>query len=425
MGTDDSIDVNAIDLETFTSDEWLLEFESRKCFDFFWNEANTDASSPGYGLIRDRAPGNPQISSIASVGFGLTALVIGAERGWVSYEAALERAFGTLRTLWHYAEQVNGFFYHFLKMRDGSRAGSCEVSIIDTAIAVNGAITAGEYFGGRVKQLAERLYRRVNWQWFRDPERNLFYMGYDPEKGFQGYWDFHAEQLMLYFLGAASPDYPVPPDMFYQFVRSPKSYGKGKPFIYTWFGSLFAFQFSHAWFDLRDLVDLQGVDWWENSVNASIAHRQFSIDQSAKFLTFGPNAWGLTASDGPRGYQGRYGAPPSGLRDDEHLVDGTIPPAGALGSIVFTPEASIAALRHYYSFPELIGPYGLKDAYNLAVIPAWFAKDVIGIDKGITLLMIENFRSGTVWKWFMRNEYVQLGMEAAGLSRKNKLAAST
>jgi hypothetical protein len=113
------------------------------------------------------------------------------------------------------------------------------------------------------------------------------------------------------------------------------------------------------------------------------------------------------------------------LRDDEHLVDGTIPPAGALGSIVFTPEASIAALRHYYSFPELIGPYGLKDAYNLAVIPAWFAKDVIGIDKGITLLMIENFRSGTVWKWFMRNEYVQLGMEAAGLSRKNKLAAST
>ena len=116
----------AVDKPQLTDHE-LLDLESRKCFDFFWNEATTDSDSPGYGLIRDRVPGDDKISSIASVGFGLTALVIGVERGWITYDQGHERALGTLHTLLNNVEQVNGFFYHFVDMDTAKRAWNCEV----------------------------------------------------------------------------------------------------------------------------------------------------------------------------------------------------------------------------------------------------------------------------------------------------------
>jgi hypothetical protein len=394
----------------------ILELESKKSFEFFWNEVNKEEDSPGYGLIRDRAPGNPGLSSIASVGFGLTAITIGAERGWISKEEAEERVNGTLDTLLHNAEHINGVYYHFLNMNNAKRATGSEVSIIDTGILVSGALTAGEYFQGEIKEKAEQIYKRVDWEWYRNPDRNLFYMAYSPEKGFAGAWDFYAEQLMLYFLAAASPTHPVNPDMYYEFIRHKASYKDNEPFIHSWFGSIFTHQFSHAWFDLRNKVDQEGVNWWENSVIASKSNRQYVMDNSDKYETFGPNSWGLTASDGPKGYEGKYGASPSGYDNKAHFIDGTIPPAGAAGSIVFTPEESIAALENYYkNFPELWGEYGFKDAYNLDVSPDWYAKDVIGIDKGITLLMIENYRTGFVWETLMKNKYVQKGMNKVGL----------
>lgn len=397
--------------------EKLLDLESKKSFEFFWNEANTKKGSAGYGLIRDRAPSAPSISSIASVGFGLTAYVIGVERNWITYDEAYERTLGTLETLLYSAEQEHGHFYHFLDMRTGGRAWESEVSIIDTAIAINGAIIAGEYFGGEIKDKSMELYERVDWEWYRDPEKNMFYMGYSPETGFSGNWDFYAEQLMLYFLGSASPTHPTNPEMFYDFQRRQSAYGGYPRFIHSWHGSIFTYQFSHAWFDLRKLQDKKGVDWYENSIIASLASRQYSIDESKNFDTLGPNSWGMTASDGPNGYNGHYGAVPNGYNNDAHYMDGTIPPAGAAGSIVFTPQESIAALNHYYkNYPKLWGKYGFMDAYNLDVNPDWYATDVIGINKGITLLMIENFRTGLIWDLFMKNEYVQSGMKKVGLT---------
>jgi hypothetical protein len=392
----------------------LLELESRKSFEFFWKEANTDKQSPGYGLIRDRAPGNPELSSVASVGFGLTALTIGAERGWVTKEEAYERVLGTLNTLLIHAAHENGFFYHFLNMSDASRSGTSEVSIIDTALALNGVIAASEYFQGKVAVKGEEIYRRVNWEWYRDPERNQFHMGYSPENGFSGWWDFYAEQLTVYMLAAASPTYPTDPGMFYSFTRDVKSYGDGEPFIHSWFGSLFTHQFSHAWFDFRNKTDKEGVDWWKNSVNASVANRKYAIDQAAVYPSLGVNEWGFTASDGPNGYEGRYGAAPSGVNNDQHFVDGTVSPAGAAGSIVFTPEESLTALHYYKTLPDLWGTYGFKDAFNLENSPAWYDSDVIGIDKGITLLMIENYRTGFVWKQYMNNKYIKQAVNKIG-----------
>lgn len=403
-------------------DEELLDYESRKSFDFFWEMVNTNPDSPGYGLIRDRAPNDDKMSSVASVGFGLSAIVIGVERGWITEEEGKERVKGTLNTLLHKAEQIEGFFYHFLDMNTAKRYGNVEVSIIDTAIAVSGALSAGEYFGGEIKVMAEQLYDKVNWGWYRDSDTNQFYMGYSPEDagdGFSGHWDFYAEQFMLYFLGVAAPnpEHRVNSDMFYDFVRQYGSYGGYPEFIHSWFGSIFTHQFSYAWFDVRNKADREGVDWWHNSVIATKTARQFSILNSDQYKTFGPNAWGMTAADGPDGYVGRYGSAPSGYDNDQHRIDGTIPTAGALGSIVFAPDDVMDALRHYYSFPELIGPYGLKDSFNLDIREeGWFAEDVIGIDKGITLLMIENYRTGLVWDLMNKNKYVQAGLKRVGLT---------
>ncbi|MGI6705693.1 MAG: hypothetical protein ACOX6S_05355 [Clostridia bacterium] len=148
-------------------------------------EVNLDKNSPGYGLIRDRAPSSPEIASIASVGFGLTAIPIGVERGWITRRQGYERALSTLKTLLYQTEQLNGFFYHFMDIRTGKRAMKSELSVIDTAIAICGAITAGEYFGQGVKELAEILYRRVQWGWYRDPRRNQFYMAILQKKVFR------------------------------------------------------------------------------------------------------------------------------------------------------------------------------------------------------------------------------------------------
>lgn len=404
------------------SNEDLLELESRLSFMFFWEEANINPESPGYGLIRDRAPGGQDICSIASVGYGLTGLVIAAERGWISKSHAKERALGTLHTLLYNAEHINGFFYHFIDMETAKRAHQSEVSVIDTAIAICGAITIGEYFGAEIKEAAHKLYERVNWEWYRNPETNQFYMGYTPERGHWASWDMYAEQFMMYFLAIASPTHPVNKEIFYDFKRQTGSYGGLPPFIYTWVGSLFTFQFSHAWFDLRNKVDLENVDWWENSITATRTHRQYCIDESKNFKTFGARSWGLTACDGPFGYRGNYGAPPSGKNsaNDQHKPDGTVPPAGAIGSIVFTPDEVLDAMQYYYNEqPKLWGKYGFQDAYNLDVEPAWYGKDVIGIDKGISLLMLENYRTGLVWKYFMKNEYVQKGLKMAGFIKKS------
>lgn len=406
----------------------LLEKEAKGCFEYFWNEAQTNNKLPGYGLIRDRCPSHPEFASIAAVGFGLAALAIGADRGYRSYKEIEQRISGTLNTLLNDAEQENGFFYHFLDMETAKRARKCEVSIIDTGIALCGALMAGEYFGGEIRQKAEDIYRRVNWRWYTDLGNNLFYMGNKPERGFWGYWNEYAEQFMLYFLGAASPTYPIDPEMFYAYPRTEGYYKDIGPIIHSTPGSLFVYQFSHAFFDLRNKRDRAGTDWWQNSVNATLANRQYCIDNSHIFKTYGENSWGLTACDGPKGYSGAFGAPPrkveSVFKNPHHGNDGTVPPCGAAGSIVFTPEYSIDALIYMYeNHPKLWGKYGFKDAYNTCVSPSWYGEDYIGIDKGITILMIANYINGFVWDVFMRNEYAKRGMELCGVTEKATLLA--
>ena len=151
-------------------------------------------------------------------------------------------------------------------MNTGKRQWDCELSIIDTAIFVCGALTAGEYFGKEVKAKAEHLYKNINWNWYTNKETNYFYMGYKPEKGFWEKWDMYAEQLMLYILGAGSPTHKINKGMYYQFERKRADYKDFKNIIYTYGGTLFTYQYSHAWIDFKNLIDESGINWFENSI---------------------------------------------------------------------------------------------------------------------------------------------------------------
>ena len=388
----------------------ILYKELKKSYNFFIKEANTDKKSKGYGLIKDKTILADNIASIASVGYGLSALVIGVEHNWIKYKEAYDRVNRTLETFINNVEGKNGFYYHFVNMQTGEREWNCEVSIIDTAIFICGAITAGEYFGKEVKNKADILYKKINWNWYRNKTNNLFYMGYKPEKGFWGQWDGYAEQLMMYVLGVSSPTYPIDKSMYYEFNRKKKDYKDIKDIIYTYCGTLFTYQYSHAWIDFRNLTDINGVNWFENSIKATKANREYCIDNKSKFKTYGENSWGLTACLSPKGYIGP-GAEPCDM-NLEIENDGTISPCGAIGSIVFTPKESIQTIEYYYNtFRKLWGKYGFKDGFNLEGEKDWFAKEYIGIDKGIGMLMIENYLNETIWKYFMKNEYVIKGLE--------------
>ncbi len=381
--------------------------ELRKSFDFFWEQANSIPGSTGYGLIRDRYPGSPECASIASTGFGLSAIVIGTEKKWITYEQAVQRVEGTLDTLLK-METVRGFFYHFIDINTAQRLNKSEISTIDTAILLCGALTCGKYFGGEIFSKAMKLYSDVNWKVFVDKSTNYFYMSLMPESGFSGRWDFYAEQLMMYVLGAASPTYPIGKEVYYAFKRNRSSY-KGNTFIHSWFGSLFTHQFSHAWIDFRNKKDAMGIDWYQNSVDASLANYEYCQDLKSKYPHFSESCWGLSACDSINGYNGLYGSQPSGYDNKVNVVDGTIAVSAALGSVVFTPEKSLKALEYYYSIDGLWGRYGLKNAFNPS--QNWIAKDYIGIDKGITLLMFSNYENGLIWSLFSELDCIKEGLK--------------
>ena len=383
----------------------IINKELKGCFDFFWNEANTDKNSPGYGLVLDKnKKGSEGMSSIASAGFGLSAIVIGAERGFVTKAQAQERAIGTLKTFLNNAAEAHGFYYHFLDMKTADKYEAfydC-ASIIDTAILLNGALTAAEYFKGEVAELFEAMYARVDWQKYYDQSRNLYFMGYQEDTGGFGQWDMYAEQLMQYILGVASPTFAVPGSIYKGFNRDLQSYG-GQTFYNSPAGSLFTHQFSHAWYDFKNVVDGDGINWFDNSVKAGLAAREYSINNPGGFKTFHQNAWGLTACEGPDGYRG-YGTPPfhPNCKDGN---DGTMPPCGAIGHIIFTPDAVVEAMNYYATIPNLVGKYGFNDAYNLD--RDWVCDFCIGIDKGISIVMLENHLTGMVQELYMGNKYVK------------------
>ena len=376
----------------------FLEGLSKRAFQFFWEQA--DAST---GLVLDRslASGGPEsrrAASSAATGFGLTALCIAAERGWIARDQARARALAAHRYYATVSAHEHGWFYHFVDAHSGSRQGKCEISSIDTALLVAGMLTAAQYFAEdrELLRLAGSVYDRMDWHWMLNGDPLLLSMGWHPETGFiEDRWNRFCELQILYFLAINSRTNPLPKTSWYAWRKPVVHYAK-----YTYIGGvgpLFVHQFSHAWMDFRNRRDHAGTHtrWFDNSLQATLAHRQFCVDMHSKFPGYTEDIWGITASDSAHGYVA-WGGPPA-----EGPIDGTVVPCAPGGSLMFAPQPCVQALmamKQRYG-DRIWQRYGFVDAFNPTT--GWTNADVIGIDQGITLLSAENARSGNVWKWFM------------------------
>jgi len=428
-------------------DPALVDDLERRTFDYFWQTVN-----PSNGLIPDRYP-TPSFSSIAAVGFALTAYTIGIERGYISREQGSARTLITLK-FFHDAPQgpesrgrsgFRGFFYHFLDMQNGSRYRNTELSTIDTALLISGALTSAAYFDSsdptevKIRTLADDLYRKVDWNWASHDDGGVA-MGWNPETGLmQKSWLGFNEGMLIYLLGLGSPTHPLT-DSSWQLWTT--TYEKNWRFEfgqnYLAYPTLFVHQFTPVWVDLRGIKDAfmraKGIDYFENARRATYANRGYAIANPKYWSAFSANLWGLTASDGPGlayrphggkirrflGYAGRGIA----LFDD-----GTLAPNGAIGSLPFAPEIvlpAIAEMRNRYG-GYLYSTYGFRDSFNPSFswlpktgkfVPrlGWFDVDYVGIDQGLIIGMVENYRSGLIWKLMRDNPYLRRGLLRAGFT---------
>jgi len=414
-----------------------LHRRQKQAFGYFLHE--TDAST---GLVRDSThAGSP--SSIAAVGLALAAYPAAAERGFVSREEAVARTVVTLRFFQNSphgpeadATGYRGFYYHFLHMSSGRRAWQCELSTMDTAYLLAGALTAAAYFDGKgseereVREIADALYRRADWQWACNRGKTVTH-GWMPETGFLPFrWSGYSEALLLYLLALGSPTYPLPRGSYAAWAstyRCRKLYGE--EFLYA--GPLFIHQLSHIWVDFRGIQDAfvreKGFDYFENSRRATYAHQRYAMRNPRKFKGYGELCWGITASEGPgpalltidgverRFFDYRARSIPNGPDD------GTLAPWAVVASLPFAPEIVLPTIRNI----DALGvgqqsPYGFEATFN-PTFPndsgkpcGWVSPRNFGLNDGPIVLMIENFRSGLLWRLMRRCPYLVAGLRRAG-----------
>jgi hypothetical protein len=403
----------------FASDDAFLDYLQEANFDYFWYAAN-----PGNGLVPDRMS-NTSLCSIAAVGFGLTAIGIGIDHGWISRTQGAARVATTLNTFLQGPQGTNtsgeigykGWFYHFLDMSTAVRAPNSELSSIDTALLLAGILYAKQYFNETnatetsIRTMADSIFNRVDWGWMSQGTEALT-MGWLPTTGFSGYgfWKGYDEGMILYLLGLGTATNPLPP-LSWSYWTSGYSWVTYYGESFVPFPPLFGHEYSHCWIDFRHIADAymnnHNSTYFENSHRAALAQQAYCIANPLQWAGYGSNVWGLTASDDPAGYEA-HGAPPA--END----DGTIAPTAAGGAMAFAPEIALPTLENLYTQarPRIWSAYGFRDAFNLS--KQWFDTDELGIDQGPIVIMIENYRTQRVWKLFQQNPEIQRGLQSAG-----------
>ncbi len=417
-----------------------LETLQRETFGYFEHEVNC-----GNGLVIDKtAPNSP--ASIAATGFALAAYPVGVERGFISRAKAVERTLATLRFFSSSpqgpepdATGYQGFYYHFLDMQTGRRAGQCELSTVDSAFLLAGMLTAAAYFDGNraeeaeIRGLADALYRRADWRWAQNEGATLTH-GWNPESGFLRYrWEGYDEGLLLYMLALGSPTHPLAGDGYAAWCSTYQwktHYG----FDYLYAGSFFTHQLSHLWIDFRGIQDRfmrdKGIDYFENTCRATHVQQRYAIENPLKFKGYGHNCWGITASDGPGpdcikidGIERQFfnyvarGVP---FGPD----DGTIAPWAVAASLPFAPDIVLPLIEYFIRELHLKAnnPYGFKATFN-ATYPVqsgspcgWVSPWHYGLNQGPIVLMIENYRSELLWRLTRQSPYIVSGLRRAGFA---------
>lgn len=412
------------------TDEAFLDFIQKKMFWFFWNETNPDT-----GIVIDDEnnwqKGYSTFGGLAATGFGMSILTVGAERGWVSRDLAAERVEATLDTFEFSGDNLTaenslvghlrGFWYHFIDAETFEREGTSEVSTVDSALFIMGALQAGEYFREthpQIKVKAEALFRRMEWDWWQgwgsDPKAKFINMGWrptefegtvepntDPEGGFfiDSWWAWYNESVFVILMALASDGYSVDSSLWMEMDRNWRDVD-GFHMMYA--SSLFTHHYQNVYFDLRKQHD-RFANYFDNAVYATLHNRLVCLNDSEG--RYEPKRWGLSASLSPEGPGVDYGP-------DDH--DGTVAPSACLTSLPLTPMESIEAARYmFFQYKhDIWGRLGYTNSFN--VQKGFRAELSIGLNNGSSILSIENYRSGMIWRTFMESPYVQAGLAAAG-----------
>jgi len=410
----------------FTDDE-LLTMMQEACFRYYWEGA--DAHS---GMARENIPGDDRIVATGASGMGIGALIVGVDRGFITRTQGVERLTKIVDFLEH-AQKYHGAWSHYM---NGSTGKTMPVfgmyddggDLVETSFLMEGLLAARHYFHGSSPE-EQSLYKRitalwegVGWNWYREkPDSGFLYWHWSPNWG----WQIHHpligfnEVMITYLLAIASPTHGVPADMYYSgwasqseraleyragwsgtkdgdhYANENTYYGIKLDVGVGTGGPLFFTHYSYFAFDPHALRDRYTASYFENNRNIALINRAYVIANPKHYPGYGPDAWGLTASDGPNGYVAHA---PDNANDL-----GTMTPTGALASFPYTPEASMLALKHYYRDlgDRLWDIYGPRDAYNIQ--QNWFAPIYMGLNQAPIVVMIENYRSGLVWKSFMAN----------------------
>ena len=415
--------------------EQELDQLQRAAFNYFLQTTN-----PVNGLIADTSRENSPCS-IGAVGFALSTYPVAVERGWMTRAEAIERARATLR-FFRDSDQgggpeatgFKGFYYHFLDMQTGARAWRSELSTIDTALLIAGALTAGRYFTAdtptetELRELAETLYLRIDWRWSQGGAATIR-QGWKPECGFLNYgWDGYNESLILYVLAMGSPTHPLDNDCYDAWTATyqwENLYG----YEYLYAGPLFMHQFSHAWIDFRGIQDRfmreKRCDYFENSRRAIEVQREYVRRNPHGFAGYDENCWGLTACDGPRDqkpdlanqHRRLYGYAARGVPYGPD--DGTLGGWAALASLPFAPEVALSAAHNMLQrYPEMISAERYTSSINASLTGAdqgpWISAGHFGLDQGILVLMVENHRTELIWKLMRDCPFVGTGLRRTG-----------
>jgi hypothetical protein len=402
------------------SDSALVEMLQRQTFQYFW-----DFAHPVSGMARERSnvayDYGDEVVTTGGTGFGIMAMIVAADRKWLPRDTIAARLLKMVRFL-SKANSYHGVFPHWLNGSTGvtipfSRKDD-GADLVETSYLFQGLLCARQYFDApnkvetEIRNRINWLWNDIEWNWFTKDGQTILYWHWSPNNGWAMNFPIRGfnECLITYVLAASGTRYPVSADVYHQgwvqsdfFKNGKQFYGITLPLGFDGGGPLFFSQYSFLGLDPRGLKD-RYANYWEQNQNHTLINHAYCVQNPKQYKGYGPNCWGLTACDTYDGYNAF-----SPTNDN-----GTIAPTAALSAFPYTPEYSMKALRFFYDSlgNKLWGPYGFKDAFNLS--KNWYASSYLAIDEGPIVVMIENYRTGLLWKLFMSCKEVQNGLQKLG-----------
>jgi hypothetical protein len=406
------------------TDDQLLDLVQKQTFRYFWDYAH-----PVSGLARERSNKSfdygDEVTTIGGSGFGIMSIIVAAERKWITRDTAAKFLLKMVKFL-SKADSYHGVFPHWVHGATGKTIPFSRkddgADLVESSYLFQGLLCARQYFTGNTpveSDLRNRigwLWNDVEWDWFTKGGQDVLYWHWSPNNGWAMNFPVRGfnECLIMYVLAASAERYPVPASVYHRgwaesnfFKNGKEFYGIKLPLGFDYGGPLFFSQYSFLGLDPRGLKD-QYADYWEQNKNHTLINREHCVRNPKGFKGYGPNCWGLTASDTYDGYNAH--SPTNDF--------GTITPTAALSAFPYTPEYSMQALRHFYNDlgAKIWTDYGFVDAFNET--RNWYADSHLAIDQGPIIVMIENHRSGLLWKLFMSVPEVQKGLKKLGFSSK-------